>query len=100
MPIIIVSDEVKKKKSKTILAAEEMKIHVVAEDVLDGFPEESITTLIKRKTISEWGSNVSLTTALKFLNVIGLFGIVINDNQEKEGGMSRKMGNITFMIGC
>ena len=69
------SDEVKKKKSKAIKAAEELQIHVVAEDVLDGFPEESITTLIKRKTISEWGSNVSTIpsiVSLKF-NVIDLF---------------------------
>ena len=56
----IVSDEVSKKKSKAIKAAEEQKIHVVSEDVLDGFPEESITILIKRKTISEWGSDVSI----------------------------------------
>ena len=45
-----------------MISAEELKIHVVSEDVLDGFPEESITALIKRKTISEWGSNVRTTS--------------------------------------
>ena len=48
-----------------MISAEELKIHVVSEDVLDGFPEESITALIKRKTISEWGSNVRLRTTTK-----------------------------------
>jgi len=47
------------KGSKVIDKAEESKIHVVSEDVLDGFPEESITTLIKRKQISDWGSDLS-----------------------------------------
>jgi len=61
--VISTPDEVSKKKSKYILAAEELKIHVVSEDVLDGFPEESISTLIKRKTISEWGSNLSKRVA-------------------------------------
>jgi len=57
--VISTADEVSKKKSKAMISAEELKIHVVSEDVLDGFPEESITALIKRKTISEWGSNLS-----------------------------------------
>ena len=38
------TDEVSKKKSKYILAAEELKIHVVSEDVLDGFPGVATNT--------------------------------------------------------
>ena len=41
------TDEVSKKKSKYILAAEELKIHVVSEDVLDGFPGVATNTFLK-----------------------------------------------------
>ena len=46
-------------KPKNVLSAEELKIHVVSEDVIsDQVKTEGIISQIEKKSLCEWGTNV------------------------------------------